>query len=135
MGNGLIWCATRLHLGSPAVYSLYINDLPHKLNSSVNMFADDVALYTSIQQEHDCISLQNDLNTISSWCKTWQMKLNPCKCKALCISNKRSPPLFQYTYDDHAIQWSDVVRYLEVIIDTHLDQLEAPVQVCSGKSN
>ena len=49
------------------------------------------------------------------------MKLNPSKCKVLCISNERSPILFQYTYDGHAIQWTDVVRYLRVTIDTHLD--------------
>ena len=78
----------------PLLFILYINDLPHKLNSSVNMFADDVALYTSIQQEHDCISSQNDLNTISSWCKTWQMKLNPSINAKLFVFQINACPLY-----------------------------------------
>ena len=59
------------------------------------MFADDVALYHSVQQEQDYLALQHDLNTIVSWCKLWQMKLNPsnCKCDVLCISNKHPPPV------------------------------------------
>ena len=37
------------------------------IKSSVKMFADDVALYHSIQQEHDCLILQGDLDTIYSF--------------------------------------------------------------------
>ena len=90
----------------PLLFVLYMNDLPCSLNSCVKMFADDVALYHSVQQEDDCLTLQHDLDTIASWCISWQMKLNPSKCEALCISNKRSPPLFHYTYGDHVIKWS-----------------------------
>ena len=45
------------------------------------------------------------------------MKLNPSKCEALSISNKRSPP---YSYGDHVIKWTDAVRYLGVTFNTHL---------------
>lgn len=30
-------------------------------------------------------NLKNDLNTIASWCKTWQMPLNPSKCEVLYV--------------------------------------------------
>ena len=80
-------------------------------------------LYISVQQEQDCLALQHDLNTIASWCKVWQMKLNPSKCDALCILNRRHPcaPLFQYTYGDNVIKWIDAVHYLGVTFSTHLD--------------
>ena len=87
-----------------------MNDLPCNLKSCVKMFAE----------EHDCLTLQRDLDTIASWCSSWQMKLNPSKCEALCISNKRSPPLFQYNYGDHVIKWTDAIRYLGVTFNTHL---------------
>ena len=57
---------------------------------------------------------------MASWCSLWQMKLNSSKCEALCISNKRSPPLFHYTYGDNVIKWTDAVRYLGVTFNTHL---------------
>ena len=104
----------------PLLFALYMNDLPCSLTSCVKMFADDVALYYNVWQERDCLTLQNDLNAIASWCALWQMKLNPSKCEALCISNKRSPPLFHYTYGDHVIKWTDAVHYLGVTFNTHL---------------
>ena len=48
------------------------------------------------------------------------MKLNPSKFEALCILNKCSLPLFQYSYDDHIIKWTDAVRYLGVSFNTYL---------------
>ena len=46
------------------------------------------------------------------------MKLNPAKCEALCISNKRSPLTFTYHCKDQPIQWKQGVKYLGV----HLNQ-------------
>ena len=68
----------------PLLFVHYMNDLSCSLTSCVKMFADDVALYHNVQQEQDCLTLQNDLNAIASWCSLWQMKLNPLKCEALC---------------------------------------------------
>ena len=60
------------------------------------MFADDVTLCTTVSAPEDCGRLQCDLDSVSSWCNRWQMKLNPLKCELLCISNKRSPPKYDY---------------------------------------
>ena len=49
------------------------------------------------------------------------MKLNPSKDEALRISNKYHPPLFQYTYSNNIIKWTDAVHYLGVTFNTHLD--------------
>ena len=48
-------------------------------------------------------------------------KLNPSKCEALCILNKHHQPLFQYTYGDNVVKWTDAVYYLGVTFNTHLD--------------
>ena len=71
----------------PLLFILY---LPNNLQCVVKMFADDVAIYKSIATREDCDLLQRDLSLISSWCQDGLMNLNPSKCEALCISNKKS---------------------------------------------
>jgi len=50
----------------------------------------------------------------------WHPKLNPRKCKAVSISNKRSPITFEYTIGSHKVSWSKKVKYLGVIINSKL---------------
>ena len=80
----------------PLLFIIYTNDISSTLKSSLKLFADDMALYHHIKFSQDCSCFQDDLNTISIWFDTWQMALNPTKCEAICISNKPSPPVFQY---------------------------------------
>ena len=68
----------------------------------------------------DCLSLQADLDAISRWCHLWQMKLHPLKCEVLCISNKRSPPKFDYKINDVLLKWRSSVKYLGVYINSKL---------------
>jgi len=51
----------------PLLFILYINDLSSATNSAMKIFADDIALYHSV-----------DFNIlITDWCSKWQMCLNP----------------------------------------------------------
>ena len=105
----------------PLLFILYLNDLPNNLQCIVKMFADDVAIYKSIATREDCDLLQRDLSLISSWCQDWLMNLNPSKCEALCISNKKK--LLQYVYHlcNSSLRWCTSARYLGVIIDSKLN--------------
>ena len=98
----------------PLLFILYLNDLPKNLQCIVKMFADDVAIYKSIATREDCDLLQRDLSLISSWCQDWLMNLNPSKCEALCISNKKK--LLQYVYHlcNSSLCWCTSVRYLGI---------------------
>ena len=53
----------------PMLFSVFINDLPTKLQSIVLLFADDCILYRQIRNEEDALRLQNDLDEIQEWCK------------------------------------------------------------------
>lgn len=64
----------------PLLFLIYINDLPSNM-SSIRLFADDCITYHPIKYFDDHSTLQNDLNVIYSWCKTWQVSLNTSKCK------------------------------------------------------
>ena len=67
------------------------------VQSNINLFADDVTLYTTVTTTEDCKQLQSDLDSVSSWCNRWQMKLNLLKCELLCIYNKRLPDTWGFT--------------------------------------
>ena len=51
------------------------------------MFADDTKVWCRIKTEKDGITLQEDLDKLSSWSDTWQLKFNAEKMKnaKLCI--------------------------------------------------
>ena len=104
----------------PLLFILYINDLPSVVSSPMKIFADDVAIYCPVISSADCKILQKDLDSISSWCSKWQMRLNPSKCEFLCISNKRSPIQHSYYLNNHLLQCVSSVKYLGVIVDPKL---------------
>ena len=57
---------------------------------------------------------------IHSWSAKWQLNLNPHKCVALNISNKRLPIAFNYCIGSYSISWSKKVKYLGIILNSKL---------------
>ena len=64
----------------PLLYLMYISDLPDNLTSNVRLFADDCVIYRAISGDNDVDLLQTDLDRLTDWECTWQMKFNPDKC-------------------------------------------------------
>ena len=105
----------------PLLFILYVNDLHSLVKlSSLKIYADDVALYTTVSSCQDCVNLQNDLACIYEWFLTWQLKLNPSKCEALNIANKHSPISYTYTIWSVSVSWCNMVKYLGVVITSNL---------------
>ena len=84
------------------------------------MFADDTALYKEVKSPSDQSMLQDDLSKVFEWSCKWQLNLNPSKCETICISYKRSPPPTSYQLNDHVLSTKSVVRYLGILINSHL---------------
>ena len=95
---------------------------------SFKLYADDIILY---HPHHDCSFLQDNLNSFLDWCSRWQMSLQPHKCEALCISNKRSLVQFTYYCSVYPLQWSKSVRYLGIVVNNHLTWSDQCRSVCS----
>ena len=87
-------------------------------HSTIKLFADDVLLYAPANNILDCAVLQEDLAAVTSWSDRWQLNLNPAKCEALAITNKRHPVNYTYYIYQKTIDWHNVVRYLGVCIQT-----------------
>ena len=82
----------------PLLFLLHINDIYHSLSegTTIALFADDAKIYRKIVNIDDCHKLQADTNILLNWSDKWKMKFNANKCKAMSISRKRSPLLYDY---------------------------------------
>ena len=64
----------------PFMFLIYVNDITESASSTLRLFADNYLLYTVIKSEVDTSQLQCDLDHLSQWAQTWQMKLSLTKC-------------------------------------------------------
>lgn len=64
----------------PLLFLIFINDLPTRIKSLVEVFADDVKML--VEPETQDIA-QSDLDYLSEWENTWKLKFNVDKCKVL----------------------------------------------------
>ena len=115
-------------------FLLYVNDLPANLQSSVRLFAVDPLLYGFIFNEDDCNRLQADLFELERWQDRWQMKFNPSKCKIICISTEKSPPLKKYMSCGSEHDQVDSVSYVGVTLTNNL-KWSQHVSSVSGKAS
>ena len=104
----------------PILFTCYVADLPQHINSPCLSYADDVKIFKRVVSIADAQSLQSDLDRLSSWSKTWCLKLNPAKCSVISFTLRTSPHLFPYVLDGHQLQRCLRVRDLGVILDCKL---------------
>ena len=69
----------------PVLFSLFINDLPASLPSSVScsLYADDLAIWSSSASAPTAVEVtQGALSRLERWSEHWCLPLNPSKCEA-----------------------------------------------------
>ena len=74
----------------PVLFVCFINDMPGLVSSFVHIYADDTKISREVSCEMDADVLQNDLNELIKWSKTWQLGFNSSKCKVMHIGNNTS---------------------------------------------
>ena len=57
------------------------------VKSEMGMFADDMTVWCRIETERDGIFLQEDLDKLSLWSETWQIKFKAEKCTVMHIGH------------------------------------------------
>ena len=115
----------------PLLFIIYINDIGKDLSSHTGLFADDCTISTGVSSYHDCLSLQDDLNSLFRWANKWQLALNTSKCKVMCISRKRNPPTFQYHINNNNLEWVETFKYLGVKLNNKLTWDDHTLEVTS----
>ena len=73
------------------------------------------------------------LHAVVQWSQLWQLNLNPCKCEALSITNKKKPISFTYFIGDQLVQWTNLVKYVGIHINGKL-QWSTQCQIVTAKA-
>jgi hypothetical protein len=104
----------------PLLFLIYINDLIDLKQNSINiqLFADDLKVYTNVTDNSDKIRLQTFLTLINDWTETWQLKISVEKCYILHIGKKN--PNFEYTLSSSNIPVKNECKDLGVVISDDL---------------
>ena len=69
------------------------------------LFADDISLsYSGEIFDLMQIEINNDLQILDQWAKTWLVDFNPKKTKALIISNNTNIPELNIRFNDESVE-------------------------------
>ena len=75
----------------PLLFLLFINDLPDRITSEKNLFADDLKLFQRIVSPQDCVKLQHNIDIVVQWCHENRLTLNEDKCSVVSYTKKLVP--------------------------------------------
>lgn len=123
----------------PTLFIIFINDLVDQLKSIAKLYADDTKLISIINSIADCQRLQEDLDLISNWTKTWLMQLNTAKCHVMKITaHQHLDTAYQYHLTDSngvrtPLTESSHERDLGITVSSDL-KFSKHVQQISGKT-
>ena len=74
----------------PALFLLFINDLPLVLKNNIGIYADDSTLYASAPTLAEVEEkIRPDIDAVSMWAKENKMKMHPAKTKYSIISTRQ----------------------------------------------
>jgi len=71
----------------PLLFILFVNELPTWIVNEMKIFADDTKLWCRIKKESDAVTLQQDIDRLSTWSNIWQLNFNTEKCKVMHIGH------------------------------------------------
>ena len=105
----------------PLLFVVFLNDVSEVINGvCVKMYADDVKLYADIDCSDSRTKLQEALNSLSQWSKTWQLTMSVPKCHVITLSNTRNPSDHHYLLNNLPLSRVKTVRDLGILVDTKL---------------
>ena len=109
----------------PVLFLVYINDIDEGVTSIISKFADDTKIANSVASNEQVIEIQQNLDKLSEWGQTWQMKFNADKCKVLHIGYRNEKA--KYTLNGTLLQSVNSELDLGITISSNLK----PSQQCS----
>ena len=101
----------------PCFFILFVNDLCNIVKTStIKLYADDVTIYHTVNNDSDYQRFVADLLAIEHWANMWQMKINIEKCKVLHFGKRNLCKC--YFLNNIQIVNSSCEKILGVYVDT-----------------
>ena len=107
------------------------NDISHNIHSQLWLFADNCLIYRTIQSSDDHFTLQDDLNTLTSWAKAFSMEFDTNKCKIIQVSTLCNNSIFTYTMSSAPLELVNHHFYLGVYLHQKLFWQPQVDYICS----
>ena len=105
----------------PLLFSLYINDITEDIDSELRLFADDCVCYREIKDTEDTVKLQEDIDRLGCWARSWGMRFQPVKCNIMQITRKRIKKInASYSLEETVLENVKKIKYLGVTITNDL---------------
>ena len=105
----------------PLLFVIYINDMLDSVSSGGLLFADDTKLFHEICSELDAMELQEDINKLEAWTKTWLLRFNADKCHVLTLGKfENILHTHRYKIGEVEIEHVSDKKNLGVLIDEDL---------------
>ena len=110
----------------PLLFLVYINDLCDGLESSPRLFADDISLFSPVNDINlTAIQMNRDLNLISNWAHQWKMQFNPDPLKQaqeVIFSRKRKDIIHpNLIFNNSVVNKVPCQKHLGLLLDHKLD--------------
>ena len=110
----------------PLLFLVYINDLSEGLTTNARLFADDVSLFSVVDNINlSATNLNNDLSRINAWANQWKMTFNPEPNKQVqevvfSLKTKNTSHLL-LNFNNNTVQQAQFQKHLGVYLDGKLD--------------
>ena len=105
----------------PLLFSLYINDITEDIDSELRLFADDCVCYREIKNTEDTVKLQEDIDRLGCWARSWGMRFQLVKCNIMQITRKRIKKInASYSLEGTVLENVEKIKYLGVTITNDL---------------
>ena len=112
---------------SPFLFNLYINDVPIPRHCKIAVYADDTALYSSIENYNlpELVNrMESGLAEIESYFSSWKIGLNTTKTESILFTKSKimidKLDANRIHFKGTTLEWQNVVKYLGVLLDSKL---------------
>ena len=114
----------------PLLFLVYVDDIVNDINSNIFLFADDTSLLEPISDPNLSFQkLNEDLEQLNKWSKSWMVTFNPTKTAYIIFSKKLVRPIHPDLYLDNVkLNEQSKHKQLGVLFnnnmtfDDHIDQ-------------
>ena len=109
----------------PLLFVIFINDMPSCVSpdTHIALFADDAKMFRTISSIDDQVALQNDLNALNNWSKTWDIDFNAKKCVVLQVKTRKRHHVVpvDYKLGNHNLLSVDSQNDLGIMVTNNLN--------------
>ena len=120
----------------PLLFLAYINDITENIQTNIRLFADDTALFVTVDDPIDSNNMLNiDLKSIQEWSDTWLVKFSAPKTKGMTMSlNPNAPPYQPLVMNDTILLDVQEHKHLGVTLTKNLAWSSHTANICNAAS-